>query len=99
MALDPYWAALEQLFNTLADPQSRQLLINLLAFRILGYRRVRLPLSTPAYWAAVKRIEALAIAAPGGDHRASRVIMDGLGGASTVRLSTHRHQCEDLRCH
>ncbi len=38
------------LFNHLADQSSRELLIKILAFRILGNKKVKLPLNTPDYW-------------------------------------------------
>jgi len=40
----------EFLYNALADEPSRVLLVKLIAYRILGYRRVKLPRNNPGYW-------------------------------------------------
>lgn len=47
----------EWLFNHLEDQESRELLISILAYYALGYRRVKLPLNTPQYWKDRKKIE------------------------------------------
>lgn len=36
--------------NLLEDEYSKELLIKLLAYRLMGHTKVKLPLSTPAYW-------------------------------------------------
>lgn len=59
--LSPFLAAFERLYSELNDKESRSLLVKLLAFRALGHRRIRLPLSTPQYWESLKRIEALRV--------------------------------------
>lgn len=59
--LSPFLAAFERLYRSLNDDGSRSLLVKLLAFRMLGHRRVRLPLSTPAYWGSLKKVEALSV--------------------------------------
>jgi FkbM family methyltransferase len=48
---------MEAFYAVLEDEASRETLLALMAFRILGPRRVRLPRNTPAYWAAIRRIE------------------------------------------
>jgi FkbM family methyltransferase len=48
------------LYNNLSDENDRRVLLNVLAFRILGYKKVRLPLSTPEYWKKINEIENLA---------------------------------------
>lgn len=48
---------LQWLHDHLHDPESRELLVQILAFRVLGNRKVRLPLNTPEYWQALTRIE------------------------------------------
>lgn len=58
----PHLAGLEWLYARLGDEESRRLLLQVLAFRTLGFRHVRLPLSTPAYWARVRALEAAASA-------------------------------------
>ncbi|HWB63227.1 MAG TPA: FkbM family methyltransferase [Chitinophagales bacterium] len=44
------------LYNLLADEQSKGLLVNLLCYHILGYKKVKLPLSKPQYWEQIKKI-------------------------------------------
>lgn len=51
---------LQWLYLRLADVESRKLLVTLMAYRILGYRRVKLPLNTPTYWNNLKELEKLA---------------------------------------
>ncbi len=51
----------EFLYNNLLDQASRDLLIKVLCYRILGYRKVKLPLNTPEYWSALQKIEASAL--------------------------------------
>ncbi len=41
---------LEELYFNLSDPFSKELLIKLLAFRLLGNHKVKLPLNTIDYW-------------------------------------------------
>jgi len=43
----------EFLYNLLADEPSKALLVKLIAFRILGHRKVKLPRNNPAYWQGV----------------------------------------------
>jgi len=58
--IEPHLLRLEWLFGCLADDQSRAILVKILAYRALGHRRVRLPLSTPAYWDGIQQMERLA---------------------------------------
>lgn len=44
----------EFLYGVLADEPSRELLIKLIAYRILGHRKVKLPRNTPQYWQGIK---------------------------------------------
>lgn len=60
-------AALERgdyLYPRLADQRSRDLLVKLIAFSILGYRRVKLPRNTPEYWATLENVGQYATAEP-----------------------------------
>jgi FkbM family methyltransferase len=41
---------LTRTFNLLADEYSRERLVNVWAYRLLGHRKVRLPLNNPDYW-------------------------------------------------
>jgi FkbM family methyltransferase len=45
------FGGLSVLYNLLQDNYSRSLLISLIAHRSMGYRKVKLPLNTPDYWA------------------------------------------------
>jgi FkbM family methyltransferase len=60
----PHLRLWERLYKQLADDESRFWLVKMLAYRALGYRRVKLPLSTPDYW---RRIEAIAGCADASD--------------------------------
>ena len=46
---------LPQTYETLEDRESQELFVKLLAYRILGPRRVKLPINTPAYWKQAER--------------------------------------------
>lgn len=46
----------EFLYGILADQPSRDLLLKLIAYRVLGHRRVRLPRNTPGYWRTIEDI-------------------------------------------
>ena len=47
------------IYQRLEDDESRQLLVQILSYRALGYRHVKLPLNNPKYWQAVKDAERL----------------------------------------
>jgi len=47
----------EYLYELLEDDESRALLVKLVAYRLLGHEKVRLPLSTPEYWKSIEEIE------------------------------------------
>ena len=51
---------LEWLYTQLSDQESRQILCSVLAFRAMGYRKIKLPLNTPDYWRQIRNIENLA---------------------------------------
>jgi FkbM family methyltransferase len=46
---------LPETYRTLEDRDSRELFVKLLVYRILGPRKVKLPINTPAYWKQVER--------------------------------------------
>lgn len=48
----------EYLYGILADERSRELLIKLIAYRILGHRKVKLPRNTKQYWDDIDRAAA-----------------------------------------
>lgn len=59
-SLEPYLNGLELLYNILCDDESKKLLLKLMAYRVLGFRKVKLPLSISAYWDGIREIENLA---------------------------------------
>lgn len=48
--VSPNLPQLEQIYHSLQDQQSRDLLVKLMAFRALGHEKVKLPLNTQRYW-------------------------------------------------
>ena len=49
-----------RLYPLLADQRSKDLLIKLLAYKTLGYKRVKLPLNNEHFWGEIKKIDRLA---------------------------------------
>jgi FkbM family methyltransferase len=49
----------EYLYTHLESEEDKKLLLKVLAYRILGHRKVKLPLNTPDYWAKIKSLESL----------------------------------------
>jgi len=47
---DNYYRGLEYLCGILNDKQSKEILVKIIAYRILGARKVKLPLNKPKYW-------------------------------------------------
>ncbi len=58
--LDEVSDAFSFLYSILEDEQSKELLLDIGAYRVLGNTRVKLPLSSPAYWEGIKKVETLA---------------------------------------
>lgn len=56
---DRFMDALDYFYRRLADASSKELLLKLIAYRVLGHVKVRLPLSTPDYWAGLNVIKRL----------------------------------------
>lgn len=54
---DKYIQPLEFFYNKLESKESKSILTQLVAFRLLGYVKVRLPLSKPEYWQGIKDME------------------------------------------
>lgn len=48
---------LQWLYDHLHDEESKQLLVDVMAYRALGYRKVKLPLNTPEYWKKLDELE------------------------------------------
>jgi FkbM family methyltransferase len=59
--LRPYFSRLDAMCDRLEDGASRALLADLMAYRVLGPYRYRLPLSTPGYRQAVAAVEQYAV--------------------------------------
>lgn len=57
--LSPYLDDISFFYNLLADQESRHLLVRLVAYRILGYKKYKLPLNTPAFWKGIEDIDKL----------------------------------------
>lgn len=51
-----YLNQLDSFFNALSDSRSKEILLQVLAFRVLGHRKVKLPLSQSIYWDAINNI-------------------------------------------
>jgi len=54
-------AQLQWLYEHLADEESREILVWVLAYRALGHRKVKLPLNNPQYWKVREDLDNLAI--------------------------------------
>ncbi len=54
-----YGEGLSRLYDMLEDEYSRQMLVEVIAYRILGHRRLKLPMNTPEYWAGRKKARSL----------------------------------------
>jgi len=60
----PYLQNLQTLFENLSDEKSRQTLIEVVAYRTLGYRKIKLAVNNPAHWENLRLAESLVV---GGD--------------------------------
>jgi FkbM family methyltransferase len=49
----------EYLYNHLRYDEDKKLLLQVLAYRVLGYRKVKLPLNTPIFWDRIRSLEKL----------------------------------------
>jgi len=68
----PYLSDLDWLYGKLADGQSRQLLVQLAAYRALGHRKIKLQTNTPEFWKAKE----LALKIPPGDNEIDPHFLD-----------------------
>lgn len=57
--LDPLFGKLENLYLLLANQESKDLLVDVVAYRLLGHRKVKLPLSNPDYFNALSKCDEL----------------------------------------
>jgi FkbM family methyltransferase len=51
----PHFSALDWLYSTLNDADSKSLLVDLVAYHIMGARHIKLPLPSPEYWSLRKK--------------------------------------------
>ena len=58
IVLEKYEQGLEFLYNNI-HPDSRQLIVNLVAYKILGYSKVKLPFNNPQYWKSIETAKKL----------------------------------------
>lgn len=58
-AIQPSLDKLSSLYNLLEDEYSKSTLVKVLAYRIMGYKRVKLPLNTRDYWSARELAQSL----------------------------------------
>jgi len=54
-----HYRKFEYLYQRLSDSYSRELLISLLAYRILGFRKIKLARNSPAYWEGIEQAQKL----------------------------------------
>ncbi len=55
--IETFLPGLESLFDLLCDNNSKELMIQILSFRVLGFNKVKLPLNTPEYWNGINEIK------------------------------------------
>jgi FkbM family methyltransferase len=63
--VEPILPGLERTYDLLSDARSRDLMVKLFAYQLLGHERVRLPLPTADYHARIRQLEGLAEDVPG----------------------------------
>lgn len=54
-----YLNGFNNLYNLLHDDYSKLILVKVIAFRILGYEKVKFPLNTPQYWHSREKVSSL----------------------------------------
>jgi FkbM family methyltransferase len=54
-SIDNYIHRLSMLYSYLSDEESRNLLVKLISYRLLGYRKYKLPLNTKEFWNTRKK--------------------------------------------
>ena len=59
MLLKPNEEHFQWIYQRLVDDESRELMVQVLSFRALGYRRVKLPINNTHYWAAKENAKRL----------------------------------------
>lgn len=104
-AVAPHIADLEALNCLLADEQSRRLLVDLVAYRNLGPKKVKLPLNTPAYWRKLREAEDAVVGQPSfedSNMRFSRTHLGRLGYPIQLfylpQGVVHQFELEQYKC-
>lgn len=57
--IQPHLNHLEWLYGKVNDAESRKWLVDLMAFRALGHKKIRLPTNTPEYWRGIAKAKSL----------------------------------------
>ena len=52
---DPSFHEFERLYELLENSESKELLVDLVTYRLLGHKRVKLALNNPGYWASLNK--------------------------------------------
>jgi len=58
--LIPYYPELEKVYNNLGDNKSRELMVLLLCYKMLGHRKIKLPLNNESYFRELKKMHDIA---------------------------------------
>lgn len=56
--VNPYLNEIQKIWNTISE-LDRELMVSLIAFKILGYKKVKLPRNNAAYWEAIREAKTL----------------------------------------
>lgn len=59
--ISPHLSELEWLYSRLADEQSKAILVRAMAYRAMGYKKVKLPLNNPQHWENLRIAEDLVV--------------------------------------
>ena len=54
---EPFFQGFDKFYRLLDDLESKRLFVQILAFRIMGHKKVKLPLNTPYYWKTLNELE------------------------------------------
>jgi FkbM family methyltransferase len=108
------YADIAYLYDLLANDESRGLLVKLLAYRIMGHKRVRLPRNTPVHDEYIKKVGHLPVVGPALSVNFMNLTLElrdlssidfnlraycTSGGGSYVFLQRqYEYHCRDVRC-
>jgi len=57
--LSPYLPGIRDLYELLGDQESRRLLVKLIAYKLLGEEKVKLPLNSAEFWRTRRQVDAI----------------------------------------